>query len=99
MDSNEERDFAYQGGLDKAPCQGPMTDVDMQEDDRILAAILKDICSCMIANDIEQLLQDIPVQPPVAIPVRTVQEAAEAGHTSQAPRGVDCRGVECHPGK
>ena len=33
----------------------------------------------MNANDIEQLLQDIPIQPPVVVPVRTVQEAVAAG--------------------
>ncbi len=29
--------------------------------------------------DIEQLLQDIPEQPPVVVPARTVQEAVDAG--------------------
>ncbi len=33
----------------------------------------------MHAADIEQLLQDIPVQPQVIFPVRTVQEAVAAG--------------------
>ena len=33
----------------------------------------------MNADAIEQLLQDIPVQPPVVVPVRTVQEAVAAG--------------------
>ena len=33
----------------------------------------------MNADDTEQLLQDIPVQPPVVVPVRTVQEAVAAG--------------------
>ena len=35
--------------------------------------------SCITAEDIEQLVQDIPVQPPVVVPVRTVQEAVAAG--------------------
>jgi hypothetical protein len=33
----------------------------------------------MSADDIEKLLQDIPVQPPVVVPIRTVQEAIAAG--------------------
>jgi hypothetical protein len=33
----------------------------------------------MNADDIEQLLQAIPDQPPVVVPVRTVQEAVAAG--------------------
>ena len=33
----------------------------------------------MNAADIELLLEDIPNQPPVVIPARTVQEAVEAG--------------------
>ncbi len=33
----------------------------------------------MSTDDIEKLLQDIPVQPPVVVPVRTVQEAIAAG--------------------
>ncbi len=51
----------------------------MKEDAQILATLLKHISSCMNAADIEQLLQDIPVQPPVAVPVRTVREAVAAG--------------------
>jgi hypothetical protein len=47
----------------------------MEEDAQILATILKHTSCCMNADDIEQLLQDIPVQPPVVVPVRTVQEA------------------------
>ena len=65
MDSDEECDFAD---------QGPLTDMDMEEDAQILATLLKRIPSCMHAADIEQLLQDIPVQPPVVVPVRTVQD-------------------------
>jgi hypothetical protein len=53
--------------------------MDMEKDAEILATLLKRIPSCMNANDIEQLLQDIPVQPPVVVPVRTVQEAVAAG--------------------
>ena len=35
--------------------------------------------SCMNADDIEQLLQEIPVHAPAVVPVRTVQEAVGAG--------------------
>ncbi len=34
---------------------------------------------CMNADDIEQLLQEIPVHPPAVVPFRTVQEAVAAG--------------------
>ena len=70
MDFDEERDYAD---------QDPLTDMDMEEDAEILATLLKHIPSCMSADDIEKLLQDIPVQPPVVVPVRTVQEAIAAG--------------------
>jgi hypothetical protein len=70
MDYDEQRDFAD---------QGPPNDEDLEEDEQILATLLKDIPSCMNAADIQQLLQDIPVQPPVAVPVKTVQEAVGAG--------------------
>ncbi len=55
----------------------------IQEDAQILATLLKHILvpseSWMNADDIEQLLQDIPVQPPVVVPVRTEQEEVAAG--------------------
>jgi hypothetical protein len=70
MDFDEERDFAD---------QGPLSDMDMEEDAQILATLLKHIPSCMNAADIELLLQDIPDQPPVVVPARTVREAVEAG--------------------
>ena len=72
MDFDEERrrDFVD---------QGPMTDIDMQVDDQIITTLLKDILSCTNAAEIEQLLQDIPVPPPVAVPVISVQEAGAAG--------------------
>ena len=69
MDSDEERDFAD---------QGPLTDMDMEEDAEMLALLLKHMPSCIHAADIEQLVRDIHVQPPVAIPVRTVQEAVRS---------------------
>ena len=69
MDFDEERDFAD---------QGPLTDIDMEEDAQILATLLKHLPSCINAADIEQILQDIPVQPPVAVPARTMQEAIAA---------------------
>jgi hypothetical protein len=61
MDANEERDYDD---------QVPLSDMDMEEDAEILATLLKHIPSCTNADDIEQLLQDIPVQPPVVAPVR-----------------------------
>jgi hypothetical protein len=70
MDADEERDYAD---------QKPLSDMDMEEDAKILATLLQHIPSCMNADDIEQLLQDIAVQPPVVIPVRTAQEAIAAG--------------------
>ena len=70
MDFDDERDFAD---------QGPLSDMDMEEDAQILATLLKHIPSCMNADDIEHLLQDIPDQPPVVVPARTVQEAIDAG--------------------
>ena len=57
MDNDEERDFAD---------QGPLTDMDMEEDAEILALLLKHMPSCIDAADIEQLVRDIPDQPPVA---------------------------------
>jgi hypothetical protein len=70
MDADDARDYAD---------QDPPSDMDMEEDAEILATLLKHIPSCMNADDIEQLLQDIPVQPPVVVPIRTVQEAIAAG--------------------
>ena len=60
MDFDEERDFAD---------QGPLTDIDMEEDAQILATLLKHLPSCINAADIELLnlsrycksMQDIPV--------------------------------------
>ena len=57
------------------------------------------IPSCMNADDIEQLLQDIPVQPPVVVPVRTVQEAIAAWMqpTSSHRANAFCRNVNTVP--
>ena len=82
MDADEERDYAD---------QDPLSDMDMEEYAEILATLLKHIPSCMSAADIEQLLQDIPVQPPVVVPVRTVQEAIAAGDLP--PLDVDAADV------
>ncbi len=60
--TDEERDFAD---------QGPLTDMDMEEDAEMLALMLKHMPSCIDAADIEQLVRDIPVQPPPVVPVRT----------------------------
>ena len=70
LDIDEERDFAD---------QGPLTDMDMEEDAEILSLLLKHMPSCIGAADIEQVVQEFPVQPPVVVPVRTVQEAVAAG--------------------
>jgi hypothetical protein len=70
MDIDEERDFAD---------QGPLTDMDMEEEAEILSLLLKHMPSCIDAAHIEQLVQYIPVQPPVVVPVRTAQEAVAAG--------------------
>ena len=70
MDIDEERDFAD---------QSPLTDMDMEEDAEILSLLLKYMPSCIDAADIEQLVQEIPMQPPVVVPVRTVQEPVAAG--------------------
>jgi hypothetical protein len=74
MNSDEERDFAD---------QEPLADLDMEEDAQILATLMKHIPSCTNVVDIEQLLQDIPVQPPVVVPARTVQQAVAAGDFPQ----------------
>jgi hypothetical protein len=47
MDSDEERDFAD---------QSPPTDMDMEEDAKMLALLLKHMPSCIDAADIEQLV-------------------------------------------
>ncbi len=78
MDSDEERDFAD---------QGPLTDMDIEEDAEMFALLLKHMPSCIDAADIEQLVLDIPEQPPVVIPVRTVQEAVAAGDLSPLDDG------------
>ena len=70
MDFDVERDYAD---------QGPLSAMDMEEDAEILTLLLKHMPSCIDAADIEQLVRDIPVQPPVVVPVRTVQEAVAAG--------------------
>ncbi len=66
MDSDEVRDYAD---------QGPRSDSDLEGDTQILATLLKLIPGCIDAADIELLLQGIPVQPPVVIPARSMQEA------------------------
>ena len=82
MDPAEARDYAD---------QGPLPDRDMEEDNEILATLLKHMPSCMNADDIEQLLQEIPVHPPAVVPVRTVQEAVAAGDLR--PLDVDAANV------
>jgi hypothetical protein len=54
-------------------------DRDMEEDVQNLATLMKHLLPCMYAGDIEQLLRDIPEQPPLVVPARTVQEAVDAG--------------------
>jgi hypothetical protein len=74
MDFDEERDYAD---------QGPLTDMDKEEDAEILSLLLKHMPSCVDAGaaDIEQLVRDIPVHLPAVVPVRTVPslEASAAG--------------------
>ena len=70
MDLDEERDYAD---------QGPLTEMDMKIDAKILTLLLKHMSSCIDAADIQQLVRDIPVQPSVVVPVRTVQKAVAAG--------------------
>ena len=82
MDPDEARDYAD---------QFPLSDRDMEEDNQILATLLQRIPSCKTASDIEQLMQDIPVQPPVVVPVRTVQEAVAAGDLP--PLDVDAANI------
>ncbi len=65
MDYVEDRDFAD---------QGPLTDMDLEEDVQILATLSEHIPSCMHTADIEKLLQDIPVQVPLlAVQVRHLE--------------------------
>ena len=66
-------------------------DRDMEEDVQNLATLMKHLPSCMYAADIEQLLQDIPEQPLVVVPARTVQEAVDAGDLP--PLDVDAANV------
>ena len=81
-DPDEARDYAD---------QFPLSDRDMEEGNQILAKLLERIPSCKTASDIEQLMQDIPVQPPVVVPVRTVQEAVAAGDLP--PLDVDAANI------
>ena len=69
MDPDEQRDYAD---------QGPSSDSDLDGDTQIHATLLKLIPGCIDAADIELLLQDIPVQPSVVIPARSMQEAIQA---------------------
>ena len=82
MDPDDARHYAD---------QFPLSDRDMEEDNQILATLLQRIPSCKTASDIEQLMQDIPVQPPVMVPVRTVQEAVAAGDLP--PLDVDAANI------
>jgi hypothetical protein len=84
MDTNGEHDFAD---------QGPPSDFELEdsEDTQILASLLKHISACISAADIELFLQDIPVQPPVVIPAKTMQEAVQA--KDLPPLDVDAANV------
>jgi hypothetical protein len=84
MDPDEARDYADQGPL-------PDSHTEELEDNEILTTLLKHMPSCMNADDIEQLLQEIPVHPPAVVPVRTVQEAVAAGDLR--PLDVDAANV------
>ncbi len=82
MDTDEERDFAD---------QGPPSDFELEDDTQILATLLRHILACIDSADIKLLLQDIPVQPPVVIPARTMQEAVQA--KDLPPLDVDAANV------
>ncbi len=82
MDPDEQRDFAD---------QGPPSDSDLDGDTQILATLLKLIPGCIDAADIELLLQGIPVQPPVVIPARSMQEAIQA--EDMPPLDVDAANI------
>jgi hypothetical protein len=82
MDPDEQRDYAD---------QGPPSDSDLDGDTQILATLLKHIPEFIDAADIELLLQDIPVQPPVVIPARTMQEAIQT--EDMPPLDVDAANV------
>ncbi len=82
MDFEDQRDFAD---------QNPLTDMEMEKDALILATLLKHTPSCMNADHIEHLVQDIPVQPPVVVPVTTVPQAVAAGDLP--PLDVDAANV------
>jgi hypothetical protein len=84
MDPDEARDYVDQGPQ-------ALPDRDMEEDNEILATLLKHMPSCMNADDIEQLLQEIPVHPPAVVPVRTVQEDKAAGDLR--PLDVDAANI------
>jgi len=84
MDPDEARDYADQGPL-------PDSHTEELEDNEMLTTLLKHMPSCMNADDIEQLLQEIPVHPPTVVPVRTVQEAVAAGDLP--PLDVDAANV------
>jgi hypothetical protein len=82
MDPDKQRDYAD---------QGPPSDSDLDGDTQILGTLLKHIPECIDAADIELLLQDIPVQPPVVIPARSMQEAIQA--KDMPPLNVDAANV------
>jgi hypothetical protein len=64
----------------------------MEEDTQILTTLLKlTFPSCMNGEAIEQILQEIPKQLPVVVPVRMMQEVVVAGELPPLD--------ECHPGK
>ncbi len=73
-------------------------DMEELEDAQILATLLRHLPSCINAADMarEQLLQDILVHPPVAIPARTMQEATVA--KDLPPLDVDAQAftLGCH---
>ena len=82
MDPDKQRDYAD---------QGPPSDSDLDGDTQILATLLKLIPGCINTADIELLLQGIPVQPPVVIPARSMQEAIQA--EDMPPLDVDAANV------
>jgi hypothetical protein len=78
MDPDEERDFADQAL--------PQTWT-WKKDTQILATLLKHIHACINTADIDVLLEEIPVQPPVVIPANVAQVEGYGADESESVAG------------
>jgi hypothetical protein len=58
-----------------------------------LYIVLDIIIQLSYTSDIEQLLQDIPVQPPLVFPVKMTQDVVAAGDLPWLPVDVDAANV------